>query len=210
MERREAISEDWLAVAIGLAIFVLSLGPLVGIDLLGFAAAPKTWIEPGQAVQPIGVSYATLGGPLALVLTFGFVLLLLLAAAAPGANAVKFAVTFTVVFWLGYLCWVLGNFAYIAVTTPTDMEKFGIGWSLKLTGEFGYLIALILGLFIANVLPKFAQAKIPAHKCRAIKVATAAIIDPSAETAATITPAKRYRSFLNAARRMISALIWSP
>ena len=127
MGRREAISEDWLAVAVGLAIFVLSLGPLVGLDLLGFAAAPKTWIELGQAVQPVGASYATLGGPLALVLTFGFVLLLLLAAAAPGANAVRFAVRFTVVFWLGYLCWVLGNFAYIAVTTPTDMEKFGIG-----------------------------------------------------------------------------------
>jgi hypothetical protein len=99
-----------------------------------------------------------------IVLTFGFVLLLLLAAAAPGANAVKFAVTFTVVFWLGYLCWVLGNFAYIAVTTPTDMEKFGIGWSLKLTGESGYLIALILGLFIANVLPKFARWLIDAAR----------------------------------------------
>jgi hypothetical protein len=164
MGRREAISEDWLAVAIGLAIFVLSLGPLVGLDLLGFAAAPKTWIEPGHAVQPVGVSYATLGGPLALALTFGFVLLLLLAAAAPGANAVRFAATFTVVFWLGYLCWVLGNFAYIAVTTPTDMEKFGIGWSLKLTGESGYLIALILGLFIANVLPKFARWLIDAAR----------------------------------------------
>ena len=50
-----------------------------------------------------------------------------------------------------------GNFAYIAVTTPADMEKFGIGWSLRLTGESGYLIALILGLFIANVLPGFAR-----------------------------------------------------
>jgi hypothetical protein len=121
-------------------------------------------MEPGQAVQPVGVSYATLGSPLARVLTFGFVLLLLLAAAAPGANAVRFAITFTVVFWLGYLCWVLGNFAYIAVTTPTDMEKFGIGWSLKLTGESGYLIALILGLFIANVLPKFARWLIDAAR----------------------------------------------
>jgi lysylphosphatidylglycerol synthetase-like protein (DUF2156 family) len=63
-----------------------------------------------------------------------------------------------------YLCWVLGNFAYIAVTTPTDMEKFGIGWSLKLTGESGYLIALILGLFIANVLPKFARWLIDAAR----------------------------------------------
>jgi len=30
------------------------------------------------------------------------------------------------------------NFAYIAVTTPADMEKFGIGWSLRLTGESGW------------------------------------------------------------------------
>ena len=96
-----------------------------------WAAAPKTWIEPCKAVQPVRRVLRALGGVLALVLTFGFVLLLLLAAAAPGANAVKFAVSFTVIFWLAYLCWVLGNFAYIAVTTPADMEKFGIGWSLQ-------------------------------------------------------------------------------
>ena len=72
---------------------------------------------------------------------------MLLAAAALGVNAVRFAVSFTIIYWLAYLCWVLGNFAYIAVTTPADMEKFGIGWSLRLTGKSGYLIALILGLF---------------------------------------------------------------
>ena len=80
---------------------------------------------------------------------------MLLGAAALGANAVRFAVSFTIIYWLAYLCWVLGNFAYIAVTTPADMEKFGIGWSL--TGKSGYLIALILGLFTANVLPQFAS-----------------------------------------------------
>jgi uncharacterized membrane protein YadS len=36
------------------------------------------------------------------------------------------------------------------------MEKFGIGWSLRLTGESGYLIALLVGLLIANFLPGFA------------------------------------------------------
>ena len=157
MERRiHGISEDWLAVAIGLAVFALSLGPVVGLDLLGWATAPKTWIDIGEAVQPAGAS--PLGGVLALILTYGFVLaLMLLAAAALGVNAVRFAVSFTIIYWLAYLCWVLGNFAYIAVTTPADMEKFGIGWSLRLTGESGYLIALILGLFIANVLPGFAR-----------------------------------------------------
>ena len=43
------------------------------------------------------------------------------------------------------------------MTTPADVEKFGIGWSLRLTGKSGYLIALVLGLFIANVLPGFAR-----------------------------------------------------
>ena len=126
------------------------------LDLLGWAAAPKTWIDIDKSVQPAGAS--PLGGVLALILTYGFVLaLMLLGAAALGANAVRFAVSFTIIYWLAYLCWVLGNFAYIAVTTPADMEKFGIGWSLRLTGESGYLIALILGLFIANGLPGFAR-----------------------------------------------------
>jgi uncharacterized membrane protein YadS len=154
--RIEGISEDWLAVAIGLAVFALSLGAVVGLDLLGWAAAPKTWIDIDKAVQPAGAS--PLSGVLALILTYGFVLaLMLLGAAALGANAVRFAVSFTIIYWLAYLCWVLGNFAYIAVTTPADMEKFGIGWSLRLTGESGYLIALILGLFVANGLPGFAR-----------------------------------------------------
>jgi len=58
--RIERISEDWLAVAIGLAVFALSLGPVVGLDLLGWATAPKTWIDMGEAVQPAGAS--PLGG----------------------------------------------------------------------------------------------------------------------------------------------------
>ena len=153
MERHiERISEDWLAVAIGLAVFALSLSTVAGLDLLGWAAAPKTWIDIDKAVQPAGPS--PLGGVLALVLTYGFVLaLMLLGVAALGANTVTFALSFTIIYWLAYPCWVLGNFAYLAVTTPADMEKFGIGWSLRLTGESGYLIALVLGLLIANGLP---------------------------------------------------------
>jgi uncharacterized membrane protein YadS len=127
---------------------------LVGADLLGWAAAPKTWMEFGNAVQPASEAYRQLGGLLSSVLTYGFVLgLMLLAAAALGADLWRFAATFTIVFWLAYLCWIVGSFAYVAVTTPADMAKFGIDWSLRLTGESGYLIALLVGLAIANFLP---------------------------------------------------------
>ncbi len=35
------ISEDWLAVAIGGVIFLLSLAPFAGIDLLGWSASTR-------------------------------------------------------------------------------------------------------------------------------------------------------------------------
>lgn len=155
--RFEGIGEDWLAVIIGLLVFTLALAPLVGADLLGWAAAPKSWIEIGKAVKPASEAFVSLGGFLSLVLTYVFVLVLMLfGAAALGINLWRFAASFTVVFWLAYLCWIAGNYAYIAVTTPGDMEKFGIAWSLRLTGESGYLIALLVGLIIANFLPGFA------------------------------------------------------
>ena len=98
--RSEGIGEDWLAVIIGLLIFALALGPVLGADLLGWAAAPKTWVELGKAVQPASAAYAGIGGFLALLLTYGFVLvLMLLAAAALGADLRRFAASFTVVFW---------------------------------------------------------------------------------------------------------------
>jgi len=46
---------------------------------------------------------------------------------------VRFAVRFTVVFAIAYLSWIAGSYANLAVTTPADLQKFGISWSLKLT-----------------------------------------------------------------------------
>ena len=41
MTRRfEGIGEDWLAIIIGLLVFALALGPVLGADLIGWAAAP--------------------------------------------------------------------------------------------------------------------------------------------------------------------------
>jgi uncharacterized membrane protein YadS len=37
------------------------------------------------------------------------------------------------------------------------MQRLGLGWSLRLTGEFGYVLALLIGLAIANLLPMAAR-----------------------------------------------------
>ena len=40
--------------------------------------------------------------------------------------------------------------------TPADQAKFGLSWSLKLTSEGGFIVALLVGLAIANFFPAFA------------------------------------------------------
>jgi uncharacterized membrane protein YadS len=74
-----------------------------------------------------------------------------------GADFKKFAIGFTLVFWFSYLCWFCGHFAYIAAT-KNQLPKFGIGWSLSMTGEFGFIIALAAGLIVGNFFPKLAAA----------------------------------------------------
>ena len=53
--------------------------------------------------------------------------------------------------------WIIGNYAKLAAATPADFQKFGISWSLRLTNEGGYIVALFAGLVIANFFPRFAD-----------------------------------------------------
>jgi uncharacterized membrane protein YadS len=152
------VNEDWLSVWIGLLIFFSSLAWLFGHDLLGWAVTTSVWIDPSLALNTVSKAYSSLGGPGALVTTYLALLALLsLGALALRANVLRFAVAFTVVFWIAYASWIIGSFAYVAVVTPADLQKFGISWSLKLTNEGGYIVALIAGLTIANFFPRFAE-----------------------------------------------------
>ncbi len=45
-------TEDWWSVWLGLFIFILSLGSLVGLDLLGWAGTPKVWMEFSKSLAP--------------------------------------------------------------------------------------------------------------------------------------------------------------
>src|ERR1700691_261262 len=150
-------SEDWLAVVIGLVIFGLALASLANVDLLGWAATTKVWVDPKQSLAPFSKSYAGLNGFAALIVTYLALLGVLSAAsAALHGDVRRFAVTFTATFWLAYAAWILGSYAHFAVVTPADFSIFGISWSLHLTNEGGYIVALILGLIIANFFPRLA------------------------------------------------------
>jgi uncharacterized membrane protein YadS len=153
------IDEDWLAVILGLGIFVLGLAALVHVDLIGWVVSTAVWSRLGQALGPASKSYAALGGIGALVATYAALLVVLSAAAAALKTDVKrFALAFTAVFWIAYASWIVGNYASFAASTPAEQQKFGVGWSLKLTSEGAYIFALLAGLVIANFLPRFAAA----------------------------------------------------
>jgi uncharacterized membrane protein YadS len=157
-QTRQGISEDWLSVWIGLLVFVLALGTLIGSDILGWVVTTSVWRDFPKALTPVSKTYAAIGGFGALIATYLALLLTLTASAAALKGDVKrFALGFSVVFWISYLCWIIGSFANFAVTTPADMQKFGITWSLKLTNEGGFIVALLAGLIVGNFLPGFAS-----------------------------------------------------
>jgi uncharacterized membrane protein YadS len=157
-QKRKSISEDWLSVWIGLLFFLLSLGVLVRADILGWVVTTSIWNDISKALAPVSKAYASMGGLGALIVTYVVLLGVLTAGAvALNANPKRFAGSFSVVFWISYLCWIVGSYANFAVTTPADMQKFGINWSLRLTNEGGFIVALIAGLVVGNFLTGLAE-----------------------------------------------------
>ena len=159
VEAAPRLSEDWLSLIIGLAIFVVALAPLVGTDVIGWVVNTSVWSNIGTALNPVSKAYVSLGGVGALVATYVALLVVLsLAAVALKSNVGKFALAFTAVFWIAYASWVIGSYASFAAVTPAELQKYGVSWSLKLTNEGGYIFALLAGLLIANLAPRFADS----------------------------------------------------
>src|SRR5271170_2702434 len=151
-------SEDLVAVGLGLLVFLLALGSLAGADALGWLVTTSVWTNPSTALAPVSKTYASLGGAGSLLCTY-LVLTAVLSAAAYllGDDVKRFATAFTAVFVIAYASWFVGSWAYLAAVTPADQAKFGVSWSLKLTNEGGYIVALVAGLLIANGFPSFAE-----------------------------------------------------
>jgi len=154
MEGKKGISEDWLSLWLGIFIFILGLGLFVGLDILGWGVKTSVWTNITKAISPVSGAYKGMPGLISLLLTYIFMMVVMgIGAIALKANLGRFFLGFTLVFWIGYGCWLLGHFGYIAAT---DAAKAHIGWSLKLTGEAGFIVALIVGLIVGNFFPKFA------------------------------------------------------
>src|SRR5215470_6959018 len=154
----KSISDDWLSVWIGLFIFVLSLGSFVGADVLGWGVTTAVWTDLPKALAPVSKAYARLSGVGSLVTTYVFLLVLMtLGAVWLRARIGRFVAGFTVVFWASYVCWIIGSWAHVAATSDR-LTAYGITWSLNLTAEAGFLVALIAGLVVGNLLPTLAEA----------------------------------------------------
>jgi uncharacterized membrane protein YadS len=168
-------SDDWLAVWLGAIVVALALPAAAGFDLMGWIAAPQVWLEVGKALRPVSKAYVGIPGPVSLILTYLLILALVGAGAAiQRQNLRAFVGGFTVIFMLSAGCWMLGHYAYIALT-PDKRPAMGISWSLGLTGEAGYLIALVAGLIVGNLLPGFA-ARLSAAARPELFIKTAIVI----------------------------------
>src|ERR1700693_128365 len=155
---RARLNEDWLAVVIGLLVFGSALVSISGTDLLGWAVTTSVYTNLASALGPIAKNYAWLGGAGSLLATYAALLAVLcIGVAALGGDVRNFAPAFSVVFAIAYASWIAGSYAYVAAVTPAEQQKFGIAWSLKLTNEGGFIVALLSGLVIANFFPRFAD-----------------------------------------------------
>ncbi|MGO0122517.1 putative sulfate exporter family transporter [Desulfothermobacter acidiphilus] len=152
-------TEDWWAVWLGLLVFLLALGKLYGVDLLGWVVKANMWTDLSKALSPVSKEYASLGGVGSLILTYLFLLVLTsIGAAAMRFNMGRFIAGFTIVFCLSYLCWIIGHWGPIAAPTEADAQKLGMARPvLRLTGEAGFIVALILGLIIGNFFRGFTR-----------------------------------------------------
>jgi uncharacterized membrane protein YadS len=158
VKTKSNLTEDWLAFGIGLLVFALALFSLSGIDLLGWAVTTSMYTDVAKALSPLAKSYAWLGGGTAFLATYAALLAVLsVGVAMLGADVKRFAAAFTVVFAIAYASWIVGNSAYVAAVTPAEQQKFGIAWSMKLTNEGGFIMALLSGLVIANFFPRLAE-----------------------------------------------------
>jgi len=163
-EKRSFISEDWLSLWIGLFVFILSLGIFLGLDVLGWGIKTNVWTDLSNTLQALSKNYQDLPGVVSLILTYGFLLITIgIGIKAIGEKFKDFIIPFTIIFFISYFCWLVGHYAYIAATSD-KLTQLNISWSLNLTGEAGYVIALLVGLIVGNFFPGLVNRLKPATK----------------------------------------------
>jgi len=157
MKQNTAFTEDKVALLVGSLIFILSLFNVAGIDLLGWVVKSNIWTSFDKVFTASTGAYKGLSGFASLIITYvALTAVLSVGIKLLGADVWKFVKSFTFVFFVCYLCFALGNQANIAAT-PNTLTKFNITWSLGLTGEAGFIVALVAGIIVGNFMPGLAE-----------------------------------------------------
>ncbi|MBF0465437.1 MAG: putative sulfate exporter family transporter [Nitrospirae bacterium] len=151
-------------------------------------------LKVGDKYEKQGVS-----GFASLFFTYAAMLvIMLIGAGLMRVNVGKFAIGFTVIFWLSYLCWLTGHYAHIAAT-KNQLANFKISWALSLTGEAGFIVALIAGLIVGNFFPGLAgllkEASKPELYIKTAIVIMGAMLGLKAAESFTLASAVLFRGF---------------
>ncbi len=165
---RKNLTEDKAALLIGSVIFLAALLNFAGINLFGWVVQAVTWLNPATMFASTSPSVAValhawaspaVTGWLCLIATYAVVTILLaVGIKLMGEDVAEFVKAFTLVFFAAYICYGLGNYAYLAVTpTPDNLDKAHIAWSVGLSGEGAYIVALIAGIIAGNFTPALAE-----------------------------------------------------
>jgi len=187
---KKGFTEDKTALLLGTFIFLVAMLNFVDMNLLGWIVRARTWLDPVLMFNASASGTAkTMGawispaatGWISLVLTWlGITTILAIGAKLMRVNVAEFVKAFTLIFFVAYLCYGIGNYAYIAVApTAKALAAAKIKWSIGLSGEAGYIVALVIGIFIGNFMPGVAEAMRPA--CRPEMFVKIAIIIMGAE-----------------------------
>jgi len=153
MAEKRWLTEDKLALILGLFLFALGMLNFAGIDALGWSVKTNVWVTVDKMLTPATGAYKGFSGVASLICTYIFITAMLsVGVKFLGGQVGKFVKSFTVVFFISFICWAAGSWAVIAAT-PDQLAKFNLTWAMGLTGEAGFIIALVAGIFIGNFLP---------------------------------------------------------
>jgi len=122
-----ATSEDWWAVWLGLILFAAGLTSIMGVDMVGWMAKPKTWIDPGwnHWIKASGHAYKGMHPLAAFGATYAvFTALTCLGAYSMKLNVKKFFIGWTIIFLTTWACWIIGHEGHFkALKTSQTMNN---------------------------------------------------------------------------------------
>ncbi len=145
-------TEDWWAFWLGLFFVLLGIvSGATGVDLSGWVIDFPLWVDISNSLSPDHTGM--MSGISSLVLSYViFTIATCVGAKAMKMDMKKYFWSWTIVFWVSALVYVLSRNAYIQATS-IERSEFGIDWSLSIGGAH-YIAALFVGLLIGNLAPK--------------------------------------------------------